>query len=151
MRANPPFALRLDVERALGLTGPLTSHDLRVGDVPADAASLGAVVRARKDVPTSYHLAVVVDDALQGVTRVTRGEDLFPATHSHRLRQALRGLPTPGYYNHNLIADSTGLRLAKRNRAITLRTLRHSGKQPADVWRLIGLPEPEPAPTAASG
>jgi glutamyl-Q tRNA(Asp) synthetase len=151
MRANQPFALRLDVERALGLTGPLTWHDLRVGDVPADAASLGDVVLARKDVPTRYHLAVVIDDALQGVTLVTRGEDLFHATHIHRLLQALLGLPTPGYYHHNLIADSTGLRLAKRNRAITLRTLRHSGKQPADVWRLIGLPEPEPAPTAASG
>ncbi|MGI9433729.1 MAG: tRNA glutamyl-Q(34) synthetase GluQRS [Geminicoccaceae bacterium] len=149
IKANQPYALRLDVGRALELTGPLSWKDLRVGEVMADAASLGDVVLARKDVPTSYHLAVTVDDALQGVTLVTRGEDLFHATHVHRLLQALLGLPTPRYYHHNLIADSTGLRLAKRNRAITLRTLRQSGKQPADVWRLIGLPEP--APSAAAG
>jgi len=151
MQANQPYALRLDVDRALQLTGPLVWEDVRVGDVPADAASLGDVVLARKDVPTSYHLAVTVDDTLQGVTLVTRGEDLFHATHIHRLLQALLGLPTPRYYHHNLIADSTGLRLAKRNRAITLRTLRQSGKQPADVWRLIGLPDPEPATSLASG
>lgn len=151
MQANEPYALRLDVGRALELTGPLFWQDLRVGEVPADALSLGDVVLARKDVPTSYHLAVTVDDAIQGVTLVTRGEDLFHATHMHRLLQGLLGLPTPRYYHHNLIADSTGLRIAKRNRAVTLRTLRNSGKQPADVWRLIGLPEPEPAPTAASG
>jgi len=151
MQANQPYALRLDVDRALQLTGPLVWEDVRVGDVPADAASLGDVVLARKDVPTSYHLAVTVDDTMQGVTLVTRGEDLFHATHIHRLLQALLGLPTPRYYHHNLIADSTGLRLAKRNRAITLRTLRQSGKQPADVWRLIGLPDPEPATSLASG
>ena len=101
--------------------------------------------------PTSYHLAVTIDDALQGVTLITRGEDLFHATHIHRLLQSLLGLPAPAYYHHNLIADSTGMRIAKRNRAVTLRTLRHMGKQPADIWQLIGLPEPEPAPSAASG
>jgi glutamyl-Q tRNA(Asp) synthetase len=146
--ARAPYALRLNVERALDLTGRLTWHDLRVGEVEADPGLLGDVVLARKDVPTSYHLAVTVDDAAQGVTLVTRGEDLFEATHVHRLLQALLGLPTPAYYHHNLIADSTGLRLAKRNRAVTLRTLRHSGKQPDDVWRLIGLPEPVPAAVA---
>ena len=145
IRAREPYALRLDVEKALQLTGPLAWLDLRVGEIKADPASLGDVVLARKDVPTSYHLAVTIDDAIQGVNLVTRGEDLFHASHVHRLLQGLLGLPTPRYYHHNLIADSTGLRLAKRNRAITLRTLRHSGKQPADVWRLIGLPEPEPA------
>jgi glutamyl-Q tRNA(Asp) synthetase len=102
-------------------------------------------VLSRKDVPTSYHLAVSVDDGLQGVTLVTRGEDLFHATHVHRLLQALLGLPTPRYYHHNLIADSNGLRMAKRNRAVTLRTLRHSGRRPDDIWNLIGLPEPRPA------
>ena len=79
---------------------------------------------ARKDVPTSYHLAVTVDDHLQGVTLITRGEDLFHATHIHRLLQGVLGLRTPRYYHHNLIADSGGQRLAKRNRAITLRHLR---------------------------
>ena len=101
--------------------------------------SLGDVVLARKDVPTSYHLAVTVDDHLQGVTLITRGEDLFHATHIHRLLQALLGLRTPRYYHHNLIADSSGQRLAKRNRAITLRHLRDCRRTPDDVWRMIGL------------
>ena len=79
---------------------------------------------------------------LQGVTLVTRGEDLFHATHVHRLLQALLGLRTPRYYHHNLIADTSGLRLAKRNRAMTLRALRQSGRRPDEVWRLIGLPRP---------
>ena len=92
--------------------------------------SLGDVVLARKDVPTSYHLAVTVDDHLQGVTLITRGEDLFHATHMHRLLQALLGLRTPRYYHHNLIADSSGQRLAKRNRAITLRHLRDCRRTP---------------------
>jgi glutamyl-Q tRNA(Asp) synthetase len=143
--AGEPFALRLDVGRALALTGPLTWHDLRAGRVEARPETLGDVVLARKDVPSSYHLAVTVDDAEQGVTLVTRGEDLFHATHIHRLLQALLGLPEPRYYHHNLIADSTGLRLAKRNRAVTLRTLRQSGRRPDEIWRLLGLPDPAPA------
>ena len=143
--AGEPFALRLDVGRALTLTGPLTWHDLRAGVVEARPETLGDVVLARKDVPSSYHLAVTVDDAEQGVTLVTRGEDLFHATHIHRLLQALLELPEPRYYHHNLIADSTGLRLAKRNRAVTLRTLRQSGRRPDELWSLLGLPEPAPA------
>jgi glutamyl-Q tRNA(Asp) synthetase len=117
----------------------LTWEDIRAGTVPADPLSLGDVVLARKDVPTSYHLAVTVDDHLQGVTLITRGEDLFHATHMHRLLQALLGLRTPRYYHHNLIADSSGQRLAKRNRAITLRHLRDCRRTPDDVWRMIGL------------
>lgn len=146
--AGEPFALRLDVQRAMVLSGPLTWSDLRAGEVQAVPESLGDVVLARKDVPTSYHLAVTVDDARQGVTLVTRGEDLFHATHIHRLLQAVLGLPVPRYYHHNLIADSTGTRLAKRNRAVTLRTLRHSGRRPDDVWRMIGLPEAQPLAAA---
>jgi len=146
--AAEPFALRLDVARAMALTGPLIWRDVRAGTVRAAPEQLGDVVLARKDVPTSYHLAVTVDDAMQGVTLVTRGEDLFHATHVQRLLQALLGLPTPRYYHHNLIADSTGLRLAKRNRAMTLRTLRQSGRRPDDIWRLIGLPDPVPAAAA---
>jgi len=82
------------------------------------------------------------------VTLVTRGDDLFHATHIHRLLQALLGLPTPRYYHHNLIADRNGQRLAKRNRAVSLRLLRQSGRTPDDVWRLIGLPEPAPLAAA---
>ena len=145
MRQGNLFALRLDVGRALELTGALHWRDLRAGWIRAAPELLGDVVLARKDAPTSYHLAVTVDDALQRVNLITRGEDLFHATHVHRLLQALLGLPTPRYYHHNLIADSTGQRLAKRNRAVTLRTLRQSGRTPDDVWRMIGLPEPRPA------
>ena len=90
---------------ALELTGPLAWRDVRAGTVRAQPELLGDVVLARKDAPTSYHLAVTVDDALQGVTLVTRGEDLFHATHVHRLLQALLGFATPRYYHHNLIAD----------------------------------------------
>ena len=139
IRNGEPYALRLDVGKALALTGVLTWEDCRAGVVEADPLSLGDVVLARKDVPTSYHLAVTVDDHLQGVTLVTRGEDLFHATHVHRLLQALLGLRTPRYYHHNLSADSSGQRLAKRNRAITLRHLRDCRRTPDDIWRMIGL------------
>ena len=139
IRNGEPYALRLDVAKSLARTGPLLWEDLRAGMISADPLSLGDVVLARKDVPTSYHLAVTVDDHLQGVTLVTRGEDLFHATHMHRLLQALLGLRTPRYYHHNLIADSSGQRLAKRNRAITLRHLRDCRHTPDDVWRMIGL------------
>jgi glutamyl-Q tRNA(Asp) synthetase len=139
IKNGEPYALRLDVGKALARTGPLFWEDIRAGLVTADPLSLGDVVLARKDIPTSYHLAVTVDDHLQGVTLVTRGEDLFHATHIHRLLQALLGLRTPRYYHHNLIADSSGQRLAKRNRAITLRHLRDCRRTPDDVWRMIGL------------
>ena len=139
IKNGEPYALRLDVAKALARTGPLDLARLpRRHDRRPIPLSLGDVVLARKDVPTSYHLAVTVDDHLQGVTLVTRGEDLFHATHMHRLLQALLGLRTPRYYHHNLIADSSGQRLAKRNRAITLRHLRDCRRTPDDVWRMIG-------------
>jgi glutamyl-Q tRNA(Asp) synthetase len=95
--------------------------------------ALGDVVLARKEMPTSYHLAVAVDDALQGVTLVTRGADLFAATHIHRLLQALLGLPTPGYRHHPLLTDTAGRRLAKRDRALTIRAMREAGQSPQEV------------------
>jgi glutamyl-Q tRNA(Asp) synthetase len=98
-----------------------------------EPTSLGDVVLARKEVPTSYHLAVTVDDALQGVTLVTRGADLFAATHIHRLLQALLGLPTPRYRHHPLLTDASGRRLAKRDKALTIRSMREAGTSPADV------------------
>jgi glutamyl-Q tRNA(Asp) synthetase len=134
-----PLAWRLDVAAALRCTGPLWWYDVRAGWQEARPERLGDVVLGRKDVVTSYHLAVVVDDAAQGVTLVTRGEDLLEATHVHRLLIELLGLPVPRWYHHNLVADSTGQRLAKRNRAITLRHLRDSRRSPDDVWRMIGL------------
>jgi glutamyl-Q tRNA(Asp) synthetase len=134
-----PYAWRLDVARGLALTGPLTWYDCRAGWIEARPEALGDPILARKDTPTSYHLAVVVDDHLQGVNLVTRGEDLFQATHIHRLLQALLEITPPRYYHHNLVADSRGERLAKRNRAVTLRHLRDIGRTPADIWKMIGL------------
>ena len=142
MRHGEPYAWRLHVKRAVELTGPLSWYDCRAGWVEAQPELLGDVVVARKDTPTSYHLAVTLDDHMQGISLVTRGEDLFHATHVHRLLQELLGLETPRYYHHNLVADSGGIRLAKRNRAITLRHLRDTGKSPADIWRLLGLGGP---------
>jgi glutamyl-Q tRNA(Asp) synthetase len=131
--AGAPYALRLDTARALARSGPLTWHDERAGTVAADPLALGDVVLARKDAPTSYHLAVTVDDAAQGVTLVTRAADLFTATHIHRLLQALLDLPTPLYCHHPLITDESGRRYAKRDRSPTLRALRETGVSPAEV------------------
>jgi glutamyl-Q tRNA(Asp) synthetase len=111
--------------------------------VPAEPAQFGDVVLARKDAPVSYHLAVTIDDAAQGVTDVVRGEDLFAATHVHRLLQALLGLPTPRYHHHKLILDEAGRRLAKRHGAPTLAELRAAGADPAEVTEKLragGLP-----------
>jgi glutamyl-Q tRNA(Asp) synthetase len=130
------FALRLDIGRALALTGPLDWVEERGGEprrVCADPVAQGDVVLARKEVPTSYHLAVTVDDAIQGVTLVTRGADLMPATDIHRLLQALLGLPTPRYRHHPLLTDAQGRRLAKRDRALTIRAMRAAGMSPAEV------------------
>jgi glutamyl-Q tRNA(Asp) synthetase len=139
LASGEKHAVRLDVAKAMALTGPLRWHDRLKGDIIADPASLGDVVLARKDISTSYHLAVTVDDALQGVTLVTRGEDLFHATHIHRLLQALLGLPEPGYWHHGLIRDARGERLAKSRDAPALRDLRASGLTAAQVLGLIGF------------
>lgn len=131
--AGDPFALRLDVAKATALAGPLFWEDEEQGRITARPEALGDVVIARKDVPTSYHLAVTVDDAIEGVTLVTRGADLFAATHIHRLLQALLQLPTPRYRHHSLLLDERGKRFAKRDKALTLRALRETGKTPAEV------------------
>jgi glutamyl-Q tRNA(Asp) synthetase len=135
-RAGGDFALRLDVTRAIGLTGTLEWIEEGSGEphpVIADPAAQGDVVLARKDTPASYHLAVTVDDALQRVTLVTRGADLAPATDIHRLLQALLGLPTPRYRHHPLLQDAEGRRLAKRDRALTIRAMRAEGLCPDEI------------------
>ncbi len=141
--AGESFALRLDAGRAAGIVDGRGGHiawtDAEAGAQPVDAAVNGDVVIARKDVPASYHLAVTVDDALQGVTLVTRGRDLMPATHVHRLLRALLGLPEPRYHHHRLIADEAGRRLATRNEATALRALRHRGASPGDIRKMVGL------------
>jgi glutamyl-Q tRNA(Asp) synthetase len=139
------YALRLDLEKAMALAGGgLIWKDFRHGEFTADPAPLGDVVLARKDTPTSYHLAVVVDDAAQGITLVTRGEDLLGATHLHRLLQALLSLPVPDWEHHRLITDDRGRRLAKRDDAHSLRALRESGWSPDDVRRAAGLKDKTP-------
>jgi glutamyl-Q tRNA(Asp) synthetase len=137
--AGQAYALRLDAGKALASTGPLTWHDEEAGDVAAEPLSLGDVVLARKDTPTSYHLSVTVDDHLQGITLVTRGVDLFHATHIHCLLQALLGYATPRYRHHPLIVDSQGRRLAKRDQDMTLRALRLSGRTAAEIRALAGF------------
>jgi glutamyl-Q tRNA(Asp) synthetase len=138
--AGEPYALRLDVTRArAAVDGPLDFSDREVGRVNADPAQFGDVVLARKDVPSSYHLAVTVDDALQGVTLVTRGSDLLAATHVHRLLQALLDLPVPDYHHHALLTDATGLRLAKRADSASLATLRTAGTDPAALRAQLGF------------
>lgn len=132
-------AWRLDVAAALARTGPLRWHDHDAGWQPADPQRLGDIVIARRDVGTAYALAVVVDDAAQGVTDVVRGRDLFEATHSQRLLQALLGLPTPRYHHHPLILDSDGRRLAKRSASETLAAWREAGRSPAEVIASLPL------------
>jgi glutamyl-Q tRNA(Asp) synthetase len=139
--AGEAYALRLDVARALALTGPLWWEEDGMGGVAAEPLGQGDVVLARKDTPTSYHLAVTLDDALQGVSLVTRGEDLFAATHVHRLLQAVLDLPVPRYRHHPLLLDASGRRLAKRDRAVTLAALREAGRTPAEIRALAGFPD----------
>ena len=121
------------------LDRPLTWTDRRAGPQTARPERFGDVVLARKEIPTSYHLAVTLDDAAQGITEVTRGEDLFDATHVHRLLQALLGLPVPIWHHHALLTDETGRRLAKRDNARALATLRAEGLSPAEVRALAGF------------
>ncbi len=130
---NEAFAWRLDVAAALATTGALTWHDSAAGPVQAIPETGGDIVVARKQIGVSYHLAVVIDDAAQGVTEVVRGADLFSATHVQRLLQALLGLPEPGYHHHRLLTDADGRRLAKRDGAPTLAALRAAGVDPAAV------------------
>lgn len=129
-----PYALRLDVAQAVARVGKeLRWEDAADGSHIATPQIFGDVVLARKDTPASYHLAVVVDDALQGVTLVTRGADLLPATHLHRLLIALLDLPVPQWHHHALILDEAGKRLAKRDNVRALRTLRDEGWTPEQV------------------
>jgi glutamyl-Q tRNA(Asp) synthetase len=136
-----PFALRLDLAKALARTGPLVWRDRARGAQAAAPERFGDVVLARKEMRTSYHLAVTLDDHVQGITLVTRGDDLFAATHIHRLLQALLGLDTPAYHHHPMLTDRSGRRLAKRDRAATLASLREAGKTPAEVRALAGFPD----------
>ncbi len=145
--AGEPFALRLDMAAAIAAAvakaGPLTWIETgpggETGSVPATPQIWGDVVLGRKETPTSYHLSVVVDDALQGVTEAVRGRDLFQATGVHRLLQALLGLPAPRYHHHRLILDAAGQKLSKSTSATALRALRDGGARPADIRGMLEL------------
>ena len=139
LAGGEPYALRLDMARAVAEAGPLRWHEEAVGRLAAEPARFGDVVLGRKDVPASYHLCVTHDDARQGVSLVTRGADLQPATALHRLLQALFGWPAPRYAHHPLLTGADGRRLAKRDGAASLRAMRQAGISPEAVPALAGL------------
>jgi len=125
--AGDPHSWRLDMGAAMARTGPLSWHDETAGEVPVDDRALGDLILKGRESPASYHLAVVVDDAAQGVTDVVRGRDIFASTHAHRMLQALLGLPVPRYHHHALVVDDDGKRLAKRAAGLSLAELRGQG------------------------
>jgi glutamyl-Q tRNA(Asp) synthetase len=143
--AGAPYALRLDMAAAIARAGALTWTETgqgpgdETGPVPAACAAWGDVVLARKETPTSYHLSVVVDDALQGVTHVVRGHDLFHATAVHRVLQTLLGLPAPIYHHHRLLLDEQGRKLSKSTRSTGLRELCARGVTTAEIRGMVGL------------
>src|SRR5947209_657231 len=145
MHAGARFAWRLDMAAACARTGELgwteqgAGPDGETGAVTARPQAWGDVILARKETPTSYHLSVVIDDALQGVTDVVRGQDLFASTSVHRLLQQLLDLPAPVYRHHALVLNDAGQKLSKSSRATGLRELRAGGLNPADIRRLVGL------------
>jgi glutamyl-Q tRNA(Asp) synthetase len=145
IEAGMPYALRLDMDAAVARAGKLgwteqgSGPDGETGAIAARPQAWGDVVLARKETPTSYHLSVVIDDALQGVTDVVRGQDLFHATSVHRLLQHLLGLPEPAYRHHRLIRDEAGQKLSKSSGSTGLRELRASGMAAADIRGLLGL------------
>ncbi|HXL14058.1 MAG TPA: tRNA glutamyl-Q(34) synthetase GluQRS [Bradyrhizobium sp.] len=146
IESGAPYALRLDMAAACAGTGDLgwtergEGPNGETGLVAARPQAWGEVIFARKETPTSYHLSVVIDDALQGVTEVVRGHDLFWSTDVHRLLQQLLGLPEPVYRHHRLVLDGAGRKLSKSTQATGLRDLRAKGATPADIRRLVGLP-----------
>jgi glutamyl-Q tRNA(Asp) synthetase len=145
LQSGVPYALRLDMAAACARAGELSWRECgegpqgETGMVAARPEMWGDVIVARKETPTSYHLAVVVDDALQGVTEVVRGQDLFWSTSVHRLLQQLLGLPHPVYRHHRLVRDAAGQKLSKSTAATGLRDLREGGVTPAEVRRRVGL------------
>jgi glutamyl-Q tRNA(Asp) synthetase len=131
--AGHEHCLRLDCERAAHEAGPYHFFDESLGRIEGQPLLMGDFVIARKDTPSSYHLSVTVDDHLQGVTLVTRGMDVLPSTHVHRLLQELLGYAAPQYAHHRLLTDATGRRFAKRDRDMTVRAMRESGMRPEEV------------------
>ena len=132
-------ALRLNMARAIEITEVLSWQDRKLGKQPVKLDKFGDIILARKEIPSSYHLSVTIDDALQGITLITRGEDLADATGIHRLLQSVLGYDVPAYLHHPILTDSEGKRFAKRDQSVTIRSLRTSGKTPDDIRSMIGL------------
>ena len=143
--AGEPYTLRLDMPAALARAGTISWSETgsgpagQTGSVAGNPAAWGDVVLARKEMPTSYHLSVVVDDARQGVSHVVRGQDLFWSTSVHRLLQILLDLPAPLFHHHRLVLDAEGQKLSKSTRATSLRALRQDDATPADIRRMVSL------------
>jgi len=150
LAAGDQFALRLDCAGAAERVGDLVWDDALAGPQSVQPGAFGDIVIARKDIATSYHLAVTVDDADQGVTLITRGNDLFSASHIHRTLQALLELPVPRWNHHALVVDADGNRLAKRAAALSIDQLRRDGHSPADIRRLAAASLAGGAPHAES-
>jgi glutamyl-Q tRNA(Asp) synthetase len=146
MASGLPFALRLDMAAAIARAGHVFWNEQgagpagETGEVAARPEAWGDVILARKEMPTSYHLSVVIDDALQGVTDIVRGEDLFWSTSVHRLLQQLLDIPQPIYRHHRLIRDEGGQKLSKSTQATGLRELRGAGATPTKIRQLVGMP-----------
>jgi glutamyl-Q tRNA(Asp) synthetase len=146
IESGVPYAVRLDMEAAIARTGALSWTELgegpdgETGTIMAGPQDWGDVILARKETPTSYHLSVVIDDALQGITEVVRGQDLFHATSVHRLLQHLLDLSAPAYRHHHLIRDAAGHKLSKSTGATGLRELRAAGANPTEIRARVGLP-----------
>jgi glutamyl-Q tRNA(Asp) synthetase len=145
LESGAPYALRLDMAAACARIGEFSWTERgrgangETGEIEARPQAWGDVILARKETPTSYHLSVVIDDALQGITEVVRGEDLFWSTSVHRLLQVLLGLRAPLYRHHRLVPDTSGAKLSKSTGATGLRELRATGAAPVDIRRLVGL------------
>ncbi len=133
LASGAAHAWRLDSRKSIERTGPIAFHDIRFGEIFVNSDLLGDAVLSRKDIGPAYHLAVVVDDAFQEITHVTRGDDLLLSTHVHRQLQVLLGLPEPIYLHHRLMSDEAGKRLSKRHNSLSVATLRAAGLGPHEV------------------
>ncbi|WP_339635718.1 tRNA glutamyl-Q(34) synthetase GluQRS [uncultured Sneathiella sp.] len=136
---DEPYALRLNMVNAIASVDleAMRFHEIGKGHIQCNPEPFGDVILARKETPTSYHLAVTFDDAIQGANHIIRGQDLFPSTHIHRLLQGLLELPTPTYFHHGLISDGKGRRLSKRDKDATIKSLREYGYQPEEVRKMV--------------
>ena len=146
IEAGEPYALRLDMAAAcdrvsdrLSFTETGSGPDGQTGQIACDPRQWGDVLLGRREIPTSYHLSVVIDDALQGITHVVRGRDLFHATAVHRLLQELLGLAPPNYHHHDLVLSDDGRKLSKSAEDTSIRSLREAGTTPEDIRRIVGL------------